>query len=184
MGSMVSQPYHCLLKRLFTRGSKKTSKLRVTGLCAGNSPVTGEFLAQMASNAENISIWWSHHVLEGSAAIAPTNMSRSSACHFFASTWRQRPPITHCVQKLNFVANCPFERQWQVPHNFEVFVIEHVGMFSIRSPSWWSFVLGLNRSSLVPSDVTHHSCANFKCVVTDVSKEIINISPCLYVYPM
>ena len=24
------------------RGSKKTSKLRVTGLCAGNSPVTGE----------------------------------------------------------------------------------------------------------------------------------------------
>ena len=24
--------------------------------------VTGEFLAQMASNAENISIWWRHHV--------------------------------------------------------------------------------------------------------------------------
>ena len=31
---------------------RKTSKLRVTGLCAANSPVTGEFLAQMASNAE------------------------------------------------------------------------------------------------------------------------------------
>ena len=30
----------------------KTSKFRVTGLCAGNSPVTGEFPAQMASNAE------------------------------------------------------------------------------------------------------------------------------------
>ena len=40
---------------------KKTSKLRVTGLCAGNSPVTGEFLAQMAFNAENVSIWWRHH---------------------------------------------------------------------------------------------------------------------------
>ena len=26
-----------------------------------NSPVTGEFPAQMASNAENISIWWRHH---------------------------------------------------------------------------------------------------------------------------
>ena len=36
---------------------KKTSKLRVAGLCAGNSPVTGEFPAQMASNAENVSIW-------------------------------------------------------------------------------------------------------------------------------
>ena len=43
------------------RRSKKTSKLRVTGLCAGNSPVTGEFPAQMASNAENVSIWWRHH---------------------------------------------------------------------------------------------------------------------------
>ena len=32
------QPRGCLLNRLFTRRSKKTSKLRVTGLCAGNSP--------------------------------------------------------------------------------------------------------------------------------------------------
>ena len=38
------------------RKHKKTSKLRVTGLCEGISPVTGEFPAQMASNAENVSI--------------------------------------------------------------------------------------------------------------------------------
>ena len=43
--------------------SKKTSQLRVTGLCEGNSPVTGEFAAQRASNAENVSIWWRHHVI-------------------------------------------------------------------------------------------------------------------------
>ena len=42
---------------------KKTSKLRVTGLCVENSPGTGEFPAQMARNAENGSIWWRHHVL-------------------------------------------------------------------------------------------------------------------------
>ena len=54
-------PRACLLNRLFGRRSKKTSKTRVTGLCAGNSPVTGEFPAQMASNAENVSIWWRHH---------------------------------------------------------------------------------------------------------------------------
>ena len=30
-------------------------------LCAGNSPVTGEFPTQRASNAENVSIWWRHH---------------------------------------------------------------------------------------------------------------------------
>ena len=32
------QPHDCLLYRLFRRRSKKTSKPRVTGLCAGNSP--------------------------------------------------------------------------------------------------------------------------------------------------
>ena len=56
------EPHHCLLNHIFERRSKKTSKLRVTGLCAGNSPVTGEFPAQMASYAENVSIWWRHHV--------------------------------------------------------------------------------------------------------------------------
>ena len=55
------QPHDCLLNRLFRRRSKKTSKLRVAGLCAGNSPGTGEFSAQMASYAENVSIWWRHH---------------------------------------------------------------------------------------------------------------------------
>ena len=55
------QPHDCLLNRLFGLRSKKTSKLRVTGLCEGNSPVTGEFPAQRASNAENVSIWWRHH---------------------------------------------------------------------------------------------------------------------------
>ena len=51
----------CLLNGLFRGRSKKTSKLRVTGLWEGNSPVTGEFPAQRASNAENVSIWWRHH---------------------------------------------------------------------------------------------------------------------------
>ena len=55
------QPHDCLLSRLFRHRSKKTSKLCVTGLCEGNSPGTGDFPAQMASNAENVSIWWRHH---------------------------------------------------------------------------------------------------------------------------
>ena len=55
------QPHDCFPNRLFRHRSKKTSKLRVTGLSEGNSPGTGDFPAQMASNAENISIWWRHH---------------------------------------------------------------------------------------------------------------------------
>ena len=54
MSVIASQSLDCLLNRLLRRRSKKTSKLRVTGLCAGNSSVTGEFPAQMASNAENV----------------------------------------------------------------------------------------------------------------------------------
>ena len=29
----------------------------------GNLPVTDEFPAQSATNAENVSIWWRHHVM-------------------------------------------------------------------------------------------------------------------------
>ena len=55
------QRLDCLLNRLFRCKSKKTSKIRVTGLCVGNSPAIGEFPAYRASNAENVSIWWRHH---------------------------------------------------------------------------------------------------------------------------
>ena len=40
------QPHDCLHNCSFRRRSKKRSKLHVTGLCAGNSPVTAEFPAQ------------------------------------------------------------------------------------------------------------------------------------------
>ena len=55
-----------LLNCLFWRRSKKTSKLRVTGLGEGNSLVNGEFPTQRASNAKNISIWWCHHEITNS----------------------------------------------------------------------------------------------------------------------
>ena len=87
-GVSSHQPHGRLLNRLFRRKSKKTLKLRVTGLCAGNSPGTGEFPAQMASYAENVSIWWRHHesdfyygdvIDDLSWHISPSN-SRQSLC--------------------------------------------------------------------------------------------------------
>ena len=84
------QPHDFLLIRLFSRSSKKTSKLRVTGLCVGNSPVTGEFPAQRASNAENVSIWWRHHAM-------PKN-----------SPWRMRlkSESTKCLHNLVIYVTC------------------------------------------------------------------------------
>ena len=60
----VSNHQHqdCLPNRVFRCRSKKTSKRRVIGLCEGNSSVAGELPAQRASDAENASIWWRHHV--------------------------------------------------------------------------------------------------------------------------
>ena len=60
----VSNPlrHECLLNPLFRRRSKKTTKLHVSGLCKGNSPVTRQLPAQRASGVEKVSIWWRHHV--------------------------------------------------------------------------------------------------------------------------
>ena len=54
----------CSLNRLFRRESKKTSNLRLIGLCGGNPPVTDGFPSQRASNAEYISIWWRQHAYD------------------------------------------------------------------------------------------------------------------------
>ena len=46
------QPHGCLLNRLFRRRWKKTSKLRFTGLCVGNSPGPVNSPHKRASYAE------------------------------------------------------------------------------------------------------------------------------------
>ena len=51
-----------LFSRLFRHRSNKTSNLRVTGLCHGTSPVTGEFPWQRASILRGKCFhWWSYH---------------------------------------------------------------------------------------------------------------------------
>ena len=64
MSAMTSQitSITIVYSTVYTGEDKKKSKLRVTGPCEGNSAVTGEFPAQMASNAEKVSIWRRHHV--------------------------------------------------------------------------------------------------------------------------
>ena len=98
------QPHGWLLKRLFMRRSKKTSKLRVTGLCEGNSPVTGEFPAQRASKAENVPIWWRHHdvgktdyylttTLHGKTIIVSNIIGMN--CNYLHEHYRVR--LLHCI---------------------------------------------------------------------------------------
>ena len=61
----LKSPASPLFTQPFIQGADQSNpNLHVTGLCAGNSSVTGEFLAQMASYTVNVSIWWRHHVLK------------------------------------------------------------------------------------------------------------------------
>ena len=97
------QPHNCLLNRLFRRRSKKTWKLRVTGLCKGNSLGTGEFPAQMASYAENVSIWWRHHDmihLPIFFSVASLNMGRSYDRTCFSEFMRWPVPLGFLINKF------------------------------------------------------------------------------------
>ena len=102
------QPHDCLLNRLFRRRSKKTSKLYVTGLCAGNSPGTGELPAQMASNAENVSTWWRHH--DGL-------INQGCMCTALFDCSNPHGPIFTCLaDKVNIFLQANFHRSraWQI----------------------------------------------------------------------
>ena len=69
ISAMASQITNLAIVYSIVDISTKTPKLCATGLCEGNSQVTGKFPAKMASNAENASIWWHHHVIMGIPAL-------------------------------------------------------------------------------------------------------------------
>ena len=81
------QPHGCLLNCLFRRRSKKTSKLRVTGLLCREFTEAGEFPAQRASYAENVSIWWCHHVFyQKLQKFAPKNPNNKRSALIYRKT--------------------------------------------------------------------------------------------------
>ena len=89
------QPHDCLLNRLFRRRSKKTSKLRVTGLCAGitgdrwiprtNGQLHGKCFHLMTSS-------WQFHLpcfpFTASGAVSDARSSRWSRSCLFTSVWK------------------------------------------------------------------------------------------------
>ena len=78
-------------------------------LCAGNSPLTGEFPAQMASNAENVSIWWCHYAKANSEALVYCTSLR----------WSRR----WTVQKVSYFPrlNFDFAAQFSLYHSLSHF---------------------------------------------------------------
>ena len=98
------QTHNCLLNRL----SRRRSKLRVTGLCVGNSPGTGEFPAQMASNAENVSIWWRHHDSSDDGLALQLGESAATPLIDLLRSFQQKDEHRyHRKPVAVFLTNCP-----------------------------------------------------------------------------
>ena len=63
MGTMASQIPSLTIVYTTAYWGADQRKHQSSASLAFVSPGTGEFPAQMASNAENVSIWWRHHVI-------------------------------------------------------------------------------------------------------------------------
>ena len=143
------RPHDCLLNRWFRRRSKRTSKLRVTGLCAGNSPGTGEFPAQMASNAENVSIWWRHHEYSRSNHVVPPHscfvwvaavvesiiqLRIHFCCNWFRYTQKRQGNLgmgfTNSFLVLNWEFRCSCDKYFR---NFRQFYLTDLIIYAVPS---------------------------------------------------
>ena len=99
MGAIVSQitSLTIVYSTLYSEADKKKSKLCVTGPCVRNSPVAGEFPTQMASNAENVSIWWRHH--EIFFGLKRHTMDTIRAGHYEPYTNKRKPQSNFIFQQ-------------------------------------------------------------------------------------
>ena len=62
MGAMASHIISLTIVYSIVYSGQDQIKSQSSASLVVNLPMTGEFPAQMASNAENVSIWWCHHV--------------------------------------------------------------------------------------------------------------------------
>ena len=124
-GVSYHQLQDCLLNRLFRCRSNKTSKLSVTGLCVGNSPATGEFPTQRASNAEKCFHW-----MTSSYNIRTESVS--------GPHWSYIKVVTIINTECNNTTLLLFKFSWPMFLS-EVFVL-------INSSLWWAVspTFGLN----------------------------------------
>ena len=150
-GVWNNQPHDCLLNRLFWRRSKKTSKLRVTGLCAGNSPVTGEFPVQRASNVNNVSIQWYHH-----------DWAFKSRPRLCARSWH------------DFCRHCT--RRWPstISKHIEDHKVVYDFLYSFTGYCWWVTTLD-QMTSLKLADEMLRNLAAFRVLNCKLCSKLYNI---------
>ena len=111
------QPHDCFFKLLFRRRSKETSKLRVTGHCAGNSPVTGHkgpltrkmfpfYDVTMIRRAPNLSGIY----ISAQTSHEPTRFANcEAATAWYGQTKEWMVVIVNCGQTVSERDNCIYQ---------------------------------------------------------------------------
>ena len=130
--------------------SRKSSKLRVTGFGEGNSPVTGEFPAQRASNAENVFIWWRHRGQSYDFWNILVNMSHESRKHDDVITWRGFPSYWPLVRGIHLSpVDSPKKRPvaWSFDDFFDIHMKKN-GQ-TVESPVIWIAVAIIWRHRMI-----------------------------------
>ena len=88
--------------------------------------------------------------------------------------WRRR--LDHAVLFKSFISvtHCPSQRNWWFVHIYGIPMPEQVGIFFRGFARLMRVSHCSSGSSLVRDrdDVTHRSCANFKCEVSHVNKQL------------
>ena len=141
------QRLDCFLNRWLKHISKKTTKLRVTGLCAKNPPVAGGFPSLRTSNAENVSILWRHHEHLPFFHCRQFKAWRSNvlkyiinySCSLICCGW-VRIGLTHILQ-----TNCPSTGAILLPR---CQILKVIGKYMIGTTMhWWYNHRKLNESN-------------------------------------
>ena len=100
------------------------------------SPVTGEFPAQRASNAENVSEWWCHHA-QVPLVTSKLTWWRLSVFFVLPSIWHLGYTSIVHDEKINA------GRHWGIIHAIH----SHDDVIKwINFPRYWPFVRGIHRS--------------------------------------
>ena len=129
----------CLLNPLSRRASKKPRKLRISDLYEGNSRVAGDFPAQRASNAENVSICWRHHVTAFLLDLITDDLwYQNVSRHYLLTTCLGKPNVFgRGLLLCSSCSNCPViaqQQHWFISHTQQ----PHSDIEINTQPTIWS----------------------------------------------
>ena len=102
---------------------KENIKAPFQGLCAGTTHVTSEFPASMASDAENVSIWWRHDEMWRDGLVIPTLMQHNIVLHVTNNLKSVLPRAIYGIAR----------KRWS--KKYSINEIKHGAWFLLKMPS-------------------------------------------------